>query len=222
MPAPISRGDCRNHQALREPQKFRSSDASRRGRAPDGVAAGKTLPARAVAGEANVPFFSISGSTPVEMFVGVGAGPRPFEQGKKNAPASLYRRNRRGRPSSRRRLSGGHDERERSTSCSVEMTRPSRSRSVISPPRTGPTCWIRALRPADRRTWYRPDVKAGREGIPVVHRDLHGATSTSASSRGRGFCGADLANLVNEGALARRATTRKSFACRTSSMRKTR
>jgi ATP-dependent Zn protease len=67
---------------------------------------GKTLLARAVAGEANVPFFSISGSDFVEMFVGVGASRVRdlFEQGKKNAPLHrLHRRDRRGRPPSRRR-----------------------------------------------------------------------------------------------------------------------
>ena len=92
---------------LREPQKFQKLG----GRIPKGVllmgspGTGKTLLARAVAGEANVPFFSISGSDFVEMFVGVGASRVRdlFEQGKKNAPVHrLHRRDRRGRPSSRR------------------------------------------------------------------------------------------------------------------------
>ena len=93
---------------LREPQKFQKLG----GRIPKGVllmgppGTGKTLLARAVAGEANVPFFSISGSDFVEMFVGVGASRVRdlFEQGKKNAPVHrLHRRDRRGRPPSRRR-----------------------------------------------------------------------------------------------------------------------
>ena len=93
---------------LREPQKYQKLG----GRIPKGVllmgapGTGKTLMARAVAGEASVPFFSISGSDFVEMFVGVGASRVRdlFEQGKKNAPCIVvHRRNRRGRTSPGRR-----------------------------------------------------------------------------------------------------------------------
>ena len=93
---------------LKDPQKFQRLG----GKIPKGVllvgppGTGKTLLARAIAGEANVPFFTISGSDFVEMFVGVGASRvrDMFEQGKKNAPVHhLHRRDRRGRPPSRRR-----------------------------------------------------------------------------------------------------------------------
>ena len=93
---------------LRDPQKFQRLG----GRIPRGVllvgppGTGKTLLARAIAGEANVPFFTISGSDFVEMFVGVGAEPRPrhVRAGQEEcALHHLHRRNRCGRPSSRRR-----------------------------------------------------------------------------------------------------------------------
>ena len=121
---------------LKEPQKFQKLG----GRIPKGVllmgapGTGKTLLARAVAGEANVPFFSISGSDFVEMFVGVGASRVRdlFEQGKKNAPVHrVHRRNRRRRPSPRRRP-GRRPRRARADariSCSSRWTASSRTRA---------------------------------------------------------------------------------------------
>lgn len=200
---------------LREPQKFQKLG----GRIPKGVllmgppGTGKTLLARAVAGEASVPFFSISGSDFVEMFVGVGASRVRdlFEQGKKNAPCIVFideidavgRHRGAG-------LGGGHDEREQTLNqLLVEMDGFESNEGVILVSATNrPDVLDPALlRPGrfDRRIVVnRPDVK-GREGIFGVHTrkvpladdvDLH------VLARGTvGFCGADLANLVNEAAL---------------------
>ncbi len=200
---------------LREPQKFQKLG----GRLPKGVllmgapGTGKTLLARAVAGEASVPFFSISGSDFVEMFVGVGASRVRdlFEQGKKNAPCIVFideidavgRHRGAG-------LGGGHDEREQTLNqLLVEMDGFESNEGVILISATNrPDVLDPALlRPGrfDRRIIVnRPDVK-GREGIFGVHTrkipladdvDLH------VLARGTvGFCGADLANLVNEAAL---------------------
>ena len=200
---------------LREPQKFQKLG----GRIPKGVllmgppGTGKTLLARAVAGEASVPFFSISGSDFVEMFVGVGASRVRdlFEQGKKNAPCIVFideidavgRHRGAG-------LGGGHDEREQTLNqLLVEMDGFESNEGVILVSATNrPDVLDPALlRPGrfDRRIVVnRPDVK-GREGILGVHTrkvpladdvDLH------VLARGTvGFCGADLANLVNEAAL---------------------
>ena len=201
---------------LREPQKFQKLG----GRIPKGVllmgspGTGKTLLARAVAGEANVPFFSISGSDFVEMFVGVGASRVRdlFEQGKKNAPCIVFideidavgRHRGAG-------LGGGHDEREQTLNqLLVEMDGFESNEGVILIAATNrPDVLDPALlRPGrfDRRIVVnRPDVK-GREGILVVHTKkipLSDDVDIRVLARGTsGFCGADLANLVNEAALS--------------------
>jgi cell division protease FtsH len=200
---------------LREPQKFQKLG----GRIPKGVllmgspGTGKTLLARAVAGEANVPFFSISGSDFVEMFVGVGASRVRdlFEQGKKNAPCIIFideidavgRHRGAG-------LGGGHDEREQTLNqLLVEMDGFESNEGVILIAATNrPDVLDPALlRPGrfDRRIVVsRPDVK-GREGILAVHTKkipLAEDVVIRVIARGTsGFCGADLANLVNEAAL---------------------
>ncbi len=201
---------------LKEPQKFQKLG----GRIPKGVllmgapGTGKTLLARAVAGEANVPFFSISGSDFVEMFVGVGASRVRdlFEQGKKNAPCIVFideidavgRHRGAG-------LGGGHDEREQTLNqLLVEMDGFESNEGVILVAATNrPDVLDPALlRPGrfDRRIVVnRPDVK-GREGILAVHTKkipLSDDVDVSVLARGTsGFCGADLANLVNEAALS--------------------
>jgi cell division protease FtsH len=200
---------------LREPQKFQKLG----GRIPKGVllmgspGTGKTLLARAVAGEANVPFFSISGSDFVEMFVGVGASRVRdlFEQGKKNAPCIIFideidavgRHRGAG-------LGGGHDEREQTLNqLLVEMDGFESNEGVILIAATNrPDVLDPALlRPGrfDRRIVVnRPDVK-GREGIFAVHTKkipLSEDVDLRLLARGTaGFCGADIANLVNEAAL---------------------
>ncbi len=200
---------------LREPQKFQKLG----GRIPKGVllmgspGTGKTLLARAVAGEANVPFFSISGSDFVEMFVGVGASRVRdlFEQGKKNAPCIVFideidavgRHRGAG-------LGGGHDEREQTLNqLLVEMDGFESNEGVILVAATNrPDVLDPALlRPGrfDRRIVVnRPDVK-GREGVLAVHTKkipLSDDVDLRSVARGTaGLCGADLANLVNEAAL---------------------
>jgi cell division protease FtsH len=166
-----------------------------------------------VAGEANVPFFSISGSGFVEMFVGVGASRVRdlFEQGKKNAPCIIFideidavgRHRGAG-------LGGGHDEREQTLNqLLVEMDGFESNEGVILIAATNrPDVLDPALlRPGrfDRRIVVnRPDVK-GREGILVVHTKkipLGDDVDIKVLARGTsGFCGADIANLVNEAAL---------------------
>jgi cell division protease FtsH len=200
---------------LREPQKFQKLG----GRIPKGVllmgppGTGKTLLARGIAGEANVPFFSISGSDFVEMFVGVGASRVRdlFEQGKKNAPCIIFideidavgRHRGAG-------LGGGHDEREQTLNALlVEMDGFESNDGVILIAATNrPDVLDPALlRPGrfDRRVVVsRPDVR-GREGILQVHTrkiPLAEDVDTSVLARATpGFSGADLANLVNEAAL---------------------
>ena len=200
---------------LKEPQKYQKLG----GRIPKGVllmgspGTGKTLLARAVAGEANVPFFSISGSDFVEMFVGVGASRVRdlFEQGKKNAPCIVFideidavgRHRGAG-------LGGGHDEREQTLNqLLVEMDGFESNEGVILVAATNrPDVLDPALlRPGrfDRRIVVnRPDVK-GREGILAVHTKkipLSDDVNIHVLARGTsGFSGADLANLVNEAAL---------------------
>jgi cell division protease FtsH len=200
---------------LKEPQKFQKLG----GRIPKGVllmgspGTGKTLLARAVAGEANVPFFSISGSDFVEMFVGVGASRVRdlFEQGKKNAPCIVFideidavgRHRGAG-------LGGGHDEREQTLNqLLVEMDGFESNEGVILVAATNrPDVLDPALlRPGrfDRRIVVnRPDVK-GREGIFAVHTKkipLADDVNIHVLARGTaGFSGADIANLVNEAAL---------------------
>src|SRR5271166_5181386 len=208
---------------LREPQKFQKLG----GRIPKGVlligppGTGKTLLARAVAGEANVPFFSISGSDFVEMFVGVGASRVRdlFEQGKKNAPCIIFideidavgRHRGAG-------LGGGHDEREQTLNqLLVEMDGFESNEGVILMAATNrPDVLDPALlRPGrfDRRVVVsRPDVR-GREEILRVHTrkiPLAEDVDLSVLARGTpGFSGADLANMVNEAALAAARQNRK-------------
>ncbi len=200
---------------LKEPQKFQKLG----GRIPKGVllmgapGTGKTLLARAVAGEANVPFFSISGSDFVEMFVGVGASRVRdlFEQGKKNAPCIVFideidavgRHRGAG-------LGGGHDEREQTLNqLLVEMDGFESNEGVILMAATNrPDVLDPALlRPGrfDRRVIVnRPDVR-GREGILAVHTrkiPMSDDVDIKILARGTvGFTGADLANVANEAAL---------------------
>ncbi|MFH1873704.1 MAG: ATP-dependent zinc metalloprotease FtsH [Pseudomonadota bacterium] len=200
---------------LLEPKKFTTLG----GRIPKGVllmgapGTGKTLLARAVAGEAGVPFFSISGSDFVEMFVGVGAARVRdlFEQGKKNAPCIVFideidavgRHRGAG-------LGGGHDEREQTLNqLLVEMDGFESNDGVIIMAATNrPDVLDPALlRPGrfDRRVVVpRPDVK-GREAILRVHTEnkpLSKNVNLAVIARGTpGFSGADLENVVNEAAL---------------------
>jgi cell division protease FtsH len=200
---------------LREPEKFIRLGA----RVPKGVllvgppGTGKTLMARAVAGEAGVPFFSISGSEFVEMFVGVGASRVRdlFERAKAEAPAIIFvdeidavgRQRGAG-------LGGGHDEREQTLNqILVEMDGFENETNVIIIAATNrPDILDPALlRPGrfDRKVIMdNPDVK-GREDILRVHtrgKPLGADVSIEAIARiTAGFSGADLENLVNEGAI---------------------
>ena len=208
---------------LREAQKFQKLG----GRIPKGVllvghpGTGKTLLARAVAGEANVPFFSISGSDFVEMFVGVGASRVRdlFEQGKKNAPCIIFideidavgRHRGAG-------LGGGHDEREQTLNqLLVEMDGFESNEGVILIAATNrPDVLDPALlRPGrfDRRVVVPlPDVR-GREEILRVHTrkiPLADDVDLSILARGTpGFSGAELSNMVNEAALNAARNNRK-------------
>ncbi len=200
---------------LKDPQKFQKLG----GKIPKGVllmgapGTGKTLLARAIAGEASVPFFSISGSDFVEMFVGVGASRVRdlFEQGKKNAPCIVFideidavgRHRGAG-------LGGGHDEREQTLNqLLVEMDGFETNEGVILIAATNrPDVLDPALlRPGrfDRRVVVdRPDL-AGRVGILQVHTrtvPLSDDVELEVVARGTpGLAGADIANLVNEAAL---------------------
>jgi len=200
---------------LQDPKRFTKLG----GRIPKGVllvgapGTGKTLLARAIAGEANVPFFSISGSDFVEMFVGVGASRVRdlFIQGKKHAPCIIFideidavgRHRGAG-------LGGGHDEREQTLNqLLVEMDGFESNEGVIIVAATNrPDVLDPALlRPGrfDRQVVVpRPDIK-GREEILKVHTrktPLADDVNLSLLSRGTpGFTGADLENLVNEAAL---------------------
>ena len=200
---------------LRDPKKFTKLG----GRIPKGVlligapGTGKTLLARAIAGEAEVPFFTISGSDFVEMFVGVGASRVRdlFLQGKRNAPCIIFideidavgRHRGAG-------LGGGHDEREQTLNqLLVEMDGFESNEGVILIAATNrPDVLDPALlRPGrfDRQVVVSvPDVK-GREEILGVHTKktpLDDKVNLAVISRGTpGFTGADLENLVNEAAL---------------------
>ena len=209
---------------LRDPTKFQNLG----GRIPRGVllvgspGTGKTLLARAVAGEAKVPFFTISGSDFVEMFVGVGASRvrDMFEQAKKQAPCIIFideidavgRHRGAG-------LGGGHDEREQTLNqLLVEMDGFEGNEGVIVIAATNrPDVLDPALlRPGrfDRQVVVPlPDIR-GREQILKVHLGkvpLESIVDIMAIARGTpGFSGADLANLVNEAALfAARSNKRK-------------
>ena len=200
---------------LRDPQKFTRLGA----RIPKGVlmvgppGTGKTLLARSIAGEADVPFFSISGSSFVEMFVGVGASRVRdlFEQGKSNAPCIIFideidavgRHRGAG-------LGGGHDEREQTLNqLLVEMDGFESNDGVILMAATNrPDVLDPALlRPGrfDRQIVVSlPDIK-GRLAILKVHAQkvpLDEAVDLNLIARGTPrFAGADLANLLNESAL---------------------
>ena len=200
---------------LKDPVRYTSLGA----RIPKGViltgapGTGKTLLAKAVAGEANVPFFSISGSDFVEMFVGVGASRvrDMFEEAKKNAPCIIFideidavaRRRGTG-------MGGGHDEREQTLNqMLVEMDGFGYNEGIIVMAATNRVDILdpAILRPGrfDRKIGVgRPDVR-GREEILAVHIknkplgedvDLKEIARTSA-----GFTGADLENLMNEAAI---------------------
>jgi cell division protease FtsH len=200
---------------LRSPKKFQRLG----GRIPKGAllvgppGTGKTLLGRAVAGEAAVPFFSMSGSDFVEMFVGVGASRVRdlFDQGKKNAPCIIFideidavgRHRGAG-------LGGGHDEREQTLNqLLVEMDGFESNEGVILLAATNrPDVLDPALlRPGrfDRQIVVdMPDLN-GREAILKVHmkkiKTLASVSARQIAAGTPGMCGADLENLVNEAAL---------------------
>jgi cell division protease FtsH len=210
---------------LKEPQKFIALGA----RIPKGVllvgppGTGKTLLAKAVSGEAGVPFFSISGSEFVEMFVGVGASRVRdlFEQAKKHSPCIIFvdeidavgRQRGAG-------LGGSHDEREQTLNqMLVEMDGFDTDTNVIVMAATNrPDILDPALmRPGrfDRRvTLDRPDMR-GREAILKVHskgKPLEPELDLGSVARGTpGFVGADLENLVNEAAILAARRDKKSI-----------
>ncbi|MBS1112269.1 MAG: metalloprotease FtsH [Nitrospirae bacterium] len=209
---------------LKDPQKFQKLG----GKIPKGVllvgapGTGKTLLARAIAGEAGVPFFSISGSDFVEMFVGVGASRVRdlFDQAKKNAPCIIFideidavgRHRGAG-------LGGGHDEREQTLNqLLVEMDGFEANQGVIIIAATNrPDVLDPALlRPGrfDRQVVVpQPDVKGRLEILKVHTRNIPVDEKVNLDEIARGtpgFSGADLENLVNEAALlaARNAKTK--------------
>jgi cell division protease FtsH len=209
---------------LRDPVKFRRLGGS----IPKGCllmgppGTGKTLLAKAIAGEANVPFFSISGSDFVEMFVGVGASRvrDMFEQGKKNAPCIIFideidavgRHRGIG-------LGGGNDEREQTLNqLLVEMDgfEPNDGVVIIAATNRPDVLDFALLRPGrfDRRiTVSYPDIE-GREKILKVHLKkvkYDPEMDVKVLARGTpGLSGAELANLVNEGALVAARRNKKS------------
>ncbi len=213
---------------LRDPGKFQRLG----GRIPRGVlmvgapGTGKTLLAKAIAGEAQVPFFSISGSDFVEMFVGVGASRvrDMFEQARKVAPCIIFideidavgRHRGTG-------LGGGHDEREQTLNqLLVEMDGFEAQEGIIVVAATNrPDVLDPALlRPGrfDRQVVVNlPDIR-GREAILRVHSrklPLADEVELSLIARGTpGFSGADLANLVNEAALLAARTAEQKIGMR--------
>jgi cell division protease FtsH len=200
---------------LKHPKKYEALGA----KIPKGVllvgspGTGKTLLARAVAGEANVPFFSISGSEFVEMFVGVGASRVRdlFAKAKKNAPAIIFideidavgRRRGSG-------MGGGHDEREQTLNqILVEMDGFDNSANVIVLAATNRADVLdpALLRPGrfDRRTNIMLPERKDREAILKVHFKNKPTDSTvkidSLAAKTAGSSGADLANIANEAAI---------------------
>ena len=200
---------------LRDPEKYRKMGA----KIPHGIllsgapGTGKTLLARAVAGEANVPFFTVSGSDFVEMFVGVGASRVRdlFDQAKKAAPAIIFideidavgRKRGSG-------LGGGHDEREQTLNqILVEMDGFTKNEGVIVLAATNRPDILDAalLRPGrfDRQIYVpSPDVR-GREAILKIHSKNKKLDSSvelgTVALATSGFTGADLSNLMNEAAI---------------------
>jgi len=200
---------------LRDPGKFRRLG----GKIPKGVlmigapGTGKTLLARAIAGEADVPFFSISGSDFVEMFVGVGASRvrDMFEEGKRHAPCIIFIDEIDAVGRSRfTGIGGGHDEREQTLNALlVEMDgfEPNTGVIVVAATNRPDVLDPALLRPGrfDRQiTIDMPDLR-GRLGILNVHArkvKLGPDVDLEIIARGTpGFSGADLANLINEAAL---------------------
>jgi cell division protease FtsH len=200
---------------LRDPKQFQKLG----GKMPKGVllsgapGTGKTLLARAVAGEAEVPFFTISGSDFVEMFVGIGASRvrDMFEQGKKNAPCIIFIDEIDAVGRSRfSGIGGGHDEREQTLNALlVEMDGFDSQEGIIIVAATNrPDVLDPALlRPGrfDRQVVVDLPTLEGREEILKIHSRnvrLSDKVELNKSARGTpGFSGADLANLVNEAAL---------------------
>ena len=208
---------------LKYPKKFEEVGA----KIPKGVllvgppGTGKTMLARAVAGEANVPFFSISGSEFVEMFVGVGASRVRdlFAKAKKNSPCIIFideidavgRRRGSG-------MGGGHDEREQTLNqILVEMDGFEQGTNVIVLAATNRADVLdpALLRPGrfDRRVMIGLPERAEREAILKVHFEKKPLDSTvnikELSKKTVGMAGADLANLANESAIIAARNNRK-------------
>ena len=210
---------------LKHPKKYQQLGA----KIPKGVllvgspGTGKTMLARAVAGEANVPFFSISGSEFVEMFVGVGASRVRdlFVKAKKNAPAIIFideidavgRRRGRG-------MGGGHDEREQTLNqILVEMDGFEKGANVIVLAATNRADVLdpALLRPGrfDRRTNITLPERKDREAILKVHfknKPFDESVNLDAlAAKTAGSSGADLANIVNEAAIIAARTNSKTI-----------
>src|SRR2546430_4029050 len=208
---------------LKRPERYRRLG----GKIPKGVllvgspGTGKTLLAKAVAGEAGVPFFSLSGSDFIEMFVGVGAARVRdlFEQAQAKAPSIVFidELDALGKARGLSPMMGGHDEREQTlnqllaemdgfdTQKGVILMAATNRPEILDPAR---------LRPGrfDRKVVVdRPDLK-GREMILRVHTRgvtlAPGVDLTAIAARTPGFVGADLANLVNEAALGAARTNK--------------
>ncbi|MFO7274979.1 MAG: ATP-dependent zinc metalloprotease FtsH [Bacillota bacterium] len=201
---------------LKNPDKYRAIGA----RIPKGVllygppGTGKTLLARAVAGEAGVPFFALSGSSFVELFVGMGASRvrELFAQARKNAPCIVFidEIDAVGRQRGSAAVVGGHDEREQTLNqLLTEMDGFGAYEGVIVMAATNrPDVLDKALlRPGrfDRQIPVGPPDMAGREQILRVHargKQLDPSLDLAAVARRTpGFTGADLANLLNEAAI---------------------